>query len=62
MAPLLKSFQTEIDSLSKRSQAAESVFLQVYRKLIDVPGKTPGVMCDLFCTINNILKADFILS
>ena len=38
MAPLLKSFQAEIDSLSKRSQAAETVFLQVYRKLIEVPG------------------------
>eukprot|EP00731_Ephydatia_muelleri_P023124 Em0015g707a len=41
MAPLLKSFQAEIDSLSKRSQAAETVFLQVYRKLIEVPDPVP---------------------
>ena len=38
MAPLLKSFQVEIDALSKRSKAAEAVFLSVYRKLIDLPG------------------------
>lgn len=36
-APLLKSFQGEIDSLSKRSKNAETAFLNIYKKLIDVP-------------------------
>lgn len=39
VAPLLKSFQVEIDSLSKRSKAAEAAFLTIYKRLIDVPGK-----------------------
>ncbi|CAL1537355.1 unnamed protein product [Lymnaea stagnalis] len=37
VAPLLKSFQVEIDSLSKRSKAAEAAFLSVYKRLIDLP-------------------------
>ncbi|XP_021374764.1 homeobox protein cut-like 1 isoform X3 [Mizuhopecten yessoensis] len=37
VAPLLKSFQAEVDSLSKRSKAAEGAFLSVYRKIIDLP-------------------------
>ncbi|XP_060594772.1 homeobox protein cut-like 1 isoform X5 [Ruditapes philippinarum] len=37
VAPLLKSFQGEIDALSKRSKAAEASFLSVYKKLIDLP-------------------------
>uniref|UniRef100_A0A3B5M5J9 Cux N-terminal domain-containing protein n=1 Tax=Xiphophorus couchianus TaxID=32473 RepID=A0A3B5M5J9_9TELE len=39
VAPLLKSFQGEIDALSKRSKEAEAAFLNVYKKIIDVPGK-----------------------
>ena len=46
VAPLLKSFQGEIDSLSKRSKNAEAAFLSVYKKLIDLPGKI-----ELFMTI-----------
>ncbi|XP_050409044.1 homeobox protein cut-like 1 isoform X2 [Patella vulgata] len=37
VAPLLKSFQAEVDSLSKRSKSAEGAFLSVYKKLIDLP-------------------------
>ncbi|XP_071946425.1 protein CASP-like isoform X2 [Antedon mediterranea] len=37
VASLLKSFQGEVDALSKRSKAAEGAFLSVYKKLIDVP-------------------------
>uniref|UniRef100_A0A4W3IFN4 Protein CASP n=1 Tax=Callorhinchus milii TaxID=7868 RepID=A0A4W3IFN4_CALMI len=37
VAPLLKSFQAEIDALSKRSKEAEAAFLNVYKRLIDVP-------------------------
>ncbi|XP_011671722.2 homeobox protein cut-like 1 [Strongylocentrotus purpuratus] len=40
VAPLLKSFQAEVDSLSKRSKAAEGAFLSIYKKLIDTPDPT----------------------
>ncbi|GFO29658.1 homeobox protein cut-like 1 [Plakobranchus ocellatus] len=43
VAPLLKSFQVEIDSLSKRSKAAEAAFLSVYKKLIDIPDPSPAL-------------------
>ncbi|XP_062329794.1 homeobox protein cut-like 1 isoform X2 [Osmerus eperlanus] len=43
VAPLLKSFQGEIDALSKRSKEAETAFLNVYKKLIDVPDPTPAL-------------------
>ena len=42
MAPLLKSFQVEIDKLNQRSKAAEVTFLGLYKKLIDVTGKSPA--------------------
>nr|XP_046245198.1 cut-like homeobox 1b isoform X2 [Scatophagus argus] len=41
VAPLLKSFQGEIDALSKRSKEAENAFLNVYKKIIDVPDPVP---------------------
>lgn len=41
VAPLLKSFQTEIDSLSKRSKNAEALFLMVYKKLVELPDPVP---------------------
>jgi len=40
VAPLLKSFQGEVDALSKRSKNAESAFLNVYKKLSDIPGES----------------------
>ncbi|XP_062844253.1 cut-like homeobox 1b isoform X3 [Trichomycterus rosablanca] len=43
VAPLLKSFQAEIDALSKRSKEAEAAFLNVYKKLIDVPDPVPAL-------------------
>ncbi|KAK4029415.1 hypothetical protein OUZ56_022407 [Daphnia magna] len=36
VAPLLKSFQSEIDKLGQRSKAAEVAFLGLYKKLTDV--------------------------
>lgn len=30
----------QIDALSKRSKEAENAFLNVYKKIIDVPGKS----------------------
>ncbi|XP_042153631.1 protein CASP-like isoform X1 [Oncorhynchus tshawytscha] len=41
VAPLLKSFQGEIDALSKRSKEAEGSFLNIYKTLIDVPDPFP---------------------
>ncbi|KAH9954130.1 CASP C terminal-domain-containing protein [Russula dissimulans] len=38
---LLKSYQTEIDSLTKRSKSAESAFLTVYKILADAPDPYP---------------------
>ena len=57
VAPLLKSFQTEIDSLSKRSKNAEALFLMVYKKLVELPGMTHGILClatgRFLCIFNN---------
>eukprot|EP00095_Tigriopus_kingsejongensis_P008178 snap_masked-scaffold405_size181423-processed-gene-0.9 protein:Tk08178 transcript:snap_masked-scaffold405_size181423-processed-gene-0.9-mRNA-1 annotation:"protein casp-like" len=41
VAPLIKSFQNEVDSLSKRSKAAEKAFFDVYKKLADVGDPVP---------------------
>ncbi|KAM4760412.1 homeobox protein cut-like 1 isoform 6-T6 [Cyanocitta cristata] len=43
VAPLLKSFQGEIDALGKRSKEAEAAFLNVYKRLIDVPDPVPAL-------------------
>ncbi|XP_062816125.1 protein CASP isoform X6 [Anolis carolinensis] len=43
VAPLLKSFQGEIDALGKRSKEAEAAFLNVYKRLIDVPDPSPAL-------------------
>jgi homeobox protein cut-like len=37
VAPMMKQFQSEIDSLTKRAKAAEGAFLSVYTKLLDAP-------------------------
>ncbi|XP_072044688.1 protein CASP-like isoform X2 [Amphiura filiformis] len=41
VAPVIKSFQSEVDTLSKRSKAAEAAFLSIYKKLIDLPDPVP---------------------
>ncbi|XP_042206580.1 protein CASP-like isoform X3 [Homarus americanus] len=41
VAPLLKSFQTEIDNLNKRSKFVETAFLNVYKKVIDIADPLP---------------------
>ncbi|UJR22316.1 hypothetical protein I4U23_025378 [Adineta vaga] len=43
VAPILKSFQVEIDSLSKRSKAAEKAFLEVYQRLSELPDPVPAL-------------------
>ncbi len=39
ITPILKSFQIEIDSLSKRSKITEKAFLEIYQHLTKLPGK-----------------------
>lgn len=41
VAPLLKSFQLEIDNLNKRSKFVETAFLNVYKKVIDITDPLP---------------------
>jgi homeobox protein cut-like len=41
VSPLLKAFQSEVDALTKRSKAAETAFLNTYKKLIDIPDCIP---------------------
>jgi len=41
VAPLLKSFQNEIDNLSKRSKAAEKAFFDIYQKFCDIADPVP---------------------
>ncbi|XP_047497257.1 protein CASP-like [Penaeus chinensis] len=41
VAPLLKSFQSEIDNLYKRSKFVETAFLNVYKKVIDISDPLP---------------------
>uniref|UniRef100_A0A8C1UKI2 Cux N-terminal domain-containing protein n=1 Tax=Cyprinus carpio TaxID=7962 RepID=A0A8C1UKI2_CYPCA len=47
VAPLLKSFQAEIDALSKRSKESETAFLNVYKRLIDVTDPVPALELSL---------------
>ncbi len=42
-APLVKSFQNEVDSLSRRSKAAEKAFFDVYKRLADVADPVPAL-------------------
>jgi len=41
VAPLLKSFQNEIDMLSKRSKSAEKAFFDIYKKFCDIADPVP---------------------
>lgn len=41
VAPLLKSFQNEIDNLSKRSKSAEKSFFDIYKKFFDIADPVP---------------------
>uniref|UniRef100_A0A2P2I5R5 Protein CASP n=1 Tax=Hirondellea gigas TaxID=1518452 RepID=A0A2P2I5R5_9CRUS len=43
VAPLLKSFQTEVDNLTKRSKFAEISFLNVYKSIIEITDPVPSL-------------------
>ena len=40
-APLIKQFQNEIDSLSKRAKSAEKAFFDLYKSLADLADPGP---------------------
>lgn len=44
-------FSSQIDALSKRSKEAEAAFLNVYKKIIDVPGKIMFNVCALCMSV-----------
>ena len=54
VAPLFKSFQTEVDNLGRRSRLAEASFLSVYKKVIDIPDLSP--LFDHVQSLNKRLK------
>ena len=39
--PVVKSFQNEVDALSKRAKAAEKAFFDIYEKFADIPDPLP---------------------
>lgn len=41
VAPVVKSFQNEVDALAKRAKAAEKAFFEIYKTLADVPDPVP---------------------
>jgi len=41
VSPLLKSFQNEVDNLTKRSKAAEKSFFDIYQKFCDIADPVP---------------------
>ena len=43
VAPILKSFQVEVDSSSKRSKLMEQVLLKLYKSIIDLPDPVPAL-------------------
>ncbi|KAA0203850.1 hypothetical protein HAZT_HAZT000714 [Hyalella azteca] len=42
-APIIKSFQTEIDNLTRRCKVADSAFLKVYKILVDIADPVPAL-------------------
>ena len=41
VAPVVKSFQNEVDALAKRAKGAEKAFFDIYRTLADIPDPLP---------------------
>ena len=41
VGPLVKAFQNEVDSLSRRSKTSEKAFFDIYKQLVDVADPTP---------------------
>ncbi|KAF2348611.1 hypothetical protein FHG87_020635, partial [Trinorchestia longiramus] len=43
VAPIIKSFQAEIDNLTRRCKFADAAFLNVYKILVEVPDPVPAL-------------------
>lgn len=59
VGPLVKSFQNEIDALSRRSKSAEKAFFDIYKQLVDVADPTPileqVILREMTIRIDNLL-------
>jgi hypothetical protein len=51
--PLIKSFQSELDSLTTRSKAAESVVLELCRRISHIPGKFENFPSSVLVFVSN---------
>ncbi|OUC46294.1 hypothetical protein D917_01638, partial [Trichinella nativa] len=60
---LLKSFQAEVDWLSKRSKAAEAAFLKLYKQVIEWPSnlKLFSTVLQVYCALLCLLWFAFIV-
>ena len=43
LTPSTQLFQSEVDALSKRAKAAETAFLSIYKKIIELPDPLPAL-------------------
>ena len=62
----LTAYQTEIDSLTKRSKSAENAFLSLYKVLAEAPDPYPlleaaVVSCHNTCTPHELSFTSFLL-
>ena len=46
---LLRTYQVEVDNLTRRSRAAESNFLALYKALADLSDPVPGLLSATVC-------------
>ena len=49
---LLKSYQEEVDNLTKRAKFGENAFLNIYQKLYEAPDPYPALASMAVCSFN----------
>lgn len=49
---LLKSYQEEVDNLTKRAKFGENAFLNIYQKLYEAPDPYPALASMTVCSFN----------
>jgi homeobox protein cut-like len=54
---LLKSYQEEVDNLTKRAKFGENAFLNIYQKLYEAPDPYPALASMAVCSFNYIVVA-----
>jgi hypothetical protein len=52
---LLKSYQEEVDNLTKRAKFGENTFLNIYQKLYEAPDPYPALASMAVCSLNYIV-------